>query len=226
MTEDHLRILSMSNIFYGLSLGEIEEVLKNRVFRIKHYEKGALIVQAGSPCDHLTVILDGKVSGEMMDLSGKILKIEDMEPSKMIAPAFLYGMKRIYPVNVVASEDTSLWLMHRDDFSKLMQSELKLLNNFLNAISNRAQFLSDKIRLLSFPTLRAKLAFFLLKNSGGEEVFRLTMTHQQLSELFGVTRPSLSREISLMNNEGLIESERDMIKIKDLKRMKALLHEN
>lgn len=223
MKTEHLDLLAESAIFLGLQRAEIDEVLKEAHFQLRDYAKGALIAQSGAPCEHIRIVLEGDVAGEMMDLSGKILKIEDLPPSKMIAPAFLYGRRRTYPVNVIASAPTVLWQMHRDEFSKLLQTDLRLLNNYLNAISNRAQFLSEKIRFLSFPSLRSKLAFLFVRHAAGERIFRLPMTHQQLSELFGVARPSVSREIRLMNNEGLIRAERDMITIQDPEGLKALL---
>lgn len=225
MNEEHLDILSETAVFSGMESAEIGNILENTHYQLRKYTRGALIAQSGSPCEHIRIVLEGNVAGEMMDLSGKILKIEDLPPSKMIAPAFLYGRRRNYPVNVIASAPTVIWQMHRDEFSKLLQADLRLLNNYLNAISNRAQFLSEKIRFLSFPSLRSKLAFLFLRHAAGEQVFRLPMTHQQLSELFGVARPSVSREIRLMNNDGLIRAERDMITIQDPAGLKSLLQQ-
>ena len=224
MTEMQLKILSESAVFAGIPEYFIDELLQVEHYQVKAFHQGEIIAQAANPCNHVRVILEGMVAGEMMDMSGRILKIEDLGPSKMIAPAFLYGRRRNYPVNVIASGEVILWQMHRDDFSKLLQRDLRLLNNFLNAISNRAQFLSEKIRFLSFPTLRAKIAYLFLQYAAGEPAFRLPVTHQQLSELFGVARPSLTREIRQMNNEGLIVAERDMIRIPDMQRLKELLN--
>ncbi len=226
MIADYISILRESSIFSDLSMRDIEQVLENSVFQVISFEKGDLIAQGNTAFNHSRIILKGKIAGEMMDLSGKVLKIEDLGPSKLIAPAFLYGRRRQYPVNVVASENTVLWQMHRDEFSKLLQRDLRLLNNYLNAISNRAQFLSEKIRFLSFPNLKAKLAFLFIQYSNGETEFKLPLTHQQMSELFGVARPSLSREIRLMNSVGLIDSDREMIRILDFKGLKALLDED
>jgi CRP-like cAMP-binding protein len=225
MTDIQLKALSERAVFTGIPETTVDEILEGELYQIKTFTRGSVIAQSGASCNHVRVILEGHVAGEMMDMSGKILKIEDLGPSKMIAPAFLYGRRKNYPVNVIASADLSLWQMHRDDFSKLLQKDIRLLNNFLNAISNRAQFLSEKIRFLSFPTLRAKLAYLFLQYAAGEPAFRLPMTHQQLSELFGVARPSLTREIRQMNNEGLIGADREMIKIPDQQRLKALLNQ-
>lgn len=225
MKAEYIDILGQSQVFRTLELELIEKVLENRIFQLKNFKKNSMIAQSGTSCDHAMIILEGTVSGEMMDVSGRILKIEDMEAPKMIAPAFLYGHRRRYPVNVISSSDVVMWQMHREEFSRLLQSEVRLLDNYLNAISNRAQFLSEKIRFLSFPTLRGKLAFFIIRHSAGKEEFRMPMTHQQLSELFGVARPSISREIRLMNLEGFISSQRDMIRIPDRDKLISIFAE-
>lgn len=224
MTELQLKTLSESAVFAGIPEQIIDELLQGEHYQVKAFHPGEVIAQAATACNHVRVILEGMVAGEMMDMTGRILKIEDLGPSKMIAPAFLYGRRKSYPVNVISSDEVTLWQMQRDDFSKLLQKDIRLLNNFLNAISNRAQFLSEKIRFLSFPTLRAKIAYLFLQYAAGEPAFRLPLTHQQLSELFGVARPSLTREIRQMNNEGLIVAERDMIRIPDMQRLKVLLN--
>lgn len=225
MKTEHLDVLAQTAIFSGLQRSEIESVLQGVHFQLRTHTKGAIIAQAGSPCDHIRIVLEGTVAGEMMDLSGKILKIEDLPPGKLIAPAFLYGRRRNYPVNVIATAGTVIWQLHRDEFSTLLQANLRILNNYLNAISNRAQFLSEKIRFLSFPSLRSKLAFLFLRHAIEAQVFKLPLTHQQMSELFGVARPSVSREIRLMDKDGLIRAERDTITILDRPGLNELLRE-
>jgi CRP/FNR family transcriptional regulator, dissimilatory nitrate respiration regulator len=220
---NYTEVLSQAMIFRTLSVNEIEDVLSKVIFQYKKFSKDDIIAQAGTPCEHVRVVVEGKVSGEMMDLSGKVLKIEDILPSMMIAPAFLYGKRRKYPVNVISMEETCVWQMHRDDFTMLLQKNLALLDNFLNAISSRAQFLSEKIKFVSFPSIKAKIAGFILHYAQDKDVLQLPITHQQMSELFGVARPSLSREIRNLNTDGIIESEREVIRILDRRRLTELL---
>ncbi len=219
----YTNILSNSTVFRSVSQETIEELLSTTNFQYRTFNKGDIIAHSGTPCDHIRIVVEGRVSGEMMDISGKVLKIEDILPSKLIAPAFLFGKRRRYPVNVISTETTVIWQIHRDEFSGLLQKNLTLLDNFLSAISSRAQFLSEKIKFVSFPSIRAKIAGFILHYSEGQDVLQLPITHQQMSELFGVTRPSLSREFRNMNSEGLIDSERDVIHIIDRRGLTDLL---
>ncbi len=223
METAYLKILAQSIVFRGMSENDIDEILGQVPYQKKQYNTGELIAQAGSACDYARIIIEGKVSGEMMDMAGKMLKIEEMETAKLLAPAFLYGNKSNYPVNVTALEKTTLIQIYRNDFSAMLQKDIRLLTNFLNAISNRAQFLSERIRFLSFSTLKAKLALLFLKYSKGKDIFILPFTHQQLSELFGVARPSISREIGFMNAAGWIASSRNEIHILDENALRSVL---
>jgi len=223
MKNEYVNVLSQSPVFKGLEPEEITSILERSNYQVKRFATQSMIAQSGSRCVYARIVLSGRVAGEMMDPTGKVLKIEDIEVSKMIAPAFLYGKNQHYPVNVLALEETSIWQMHREDFTSMLQKELSLLNNYLNAISNRAQFLSDKIRFLSFPTLKAKISFLLIRYMDEEGNVETHMTHQQMAELFGVTRPSLSREIRRLHEDGFIQARRNKIYISDPDALRALL---
>ncbi|MFZ5939571.1 MAG: Crp/Fnr family transcriptional regulator [Bacteroidota bacterium] len=216
-------LLKYAMIFSRMDEKEILKLLEVVPYRVKSYEKDEIVMEAGSPCDYLRVLLRGTVRGEMFDYSGKILKIEDISPPGMLAPAFLFGNKRRCPVTVTANEAVKIWQIHRDDFSHLLQSDLKVLNNYLDGISSRAQYLSEKLKFISFRSIRSKLAGFLLENARDRDNFHLPATHQQLSELFGVTRPALSREFSWFNSQGLIRSTRDEITILDRKGLERIV---
>jgi CRP-like cAMP-binding protein len=91
-------------------------------------------------------------------------------------------------------------------------------------ISNRSQFLSEKIKFLNFKTIKAKLAHLILQKAGkdGTKVI-LDMTQNDLAEFFGVARPSVARAIHEMEEDGLLIAERKNIKIIDKKGLSDLV---
>jgi len=106
-----------------------------------------------------------------------------------------------------------------------MQSSEQVLRNFVNIVSSRGQFLSSKIRFLSFSTIKGKLAQYLLELSrkSGERSFQLPHSQAQLSELFGVARPSVGRAISEMNQEEIIRTEGKRVHILNSRKLSELL---
>jgi len=100
----------------------------------------------------------------------------------------------------------------------MMRESGTFLHNFLSDMGNKIVFLADKIALFQFKTIRQKLCGYLLDLSTrqGSWSVRLPYSKQTLSELFGVTRPSLSRVFAELEFERLIASEGRMVHILDL----------
>lgn len=205
-------IISGSPIFKGIESKELKRIFENVLFQIRKYKKGELIASSGQEVNAIFMLQKGSACGEMMDYAGKVIKIEDIETPGILASAFLFGNKNIFPVTVFANEDVEIIIISKTEFLKLMQLNNIILGNYLDTISSRAQFLSEKLHFLSFKTIKGKIAHFLLKSAGDRyHSIELKQTQQQLADLFGVTRPSLARVFKELQDEKLIEIKRKTI---------------
>lgn len=212
-------------LFRGLSPEQVDELLHSITFREKIFRKDEFVATSDSEVRELFIVVEGSVRGEMTDFTGKTIKIEDIESPRMLAPAFLFGMNNRYPVDIVANENSTIISLSRDSFLALLQTNKLVLTNYLNSISNRAQFLSNKIKFLSFQTIKGKIAHLLLqiRQKAGKDEFMLPKSQNELSEMFGVARPSLSRAMRELHDEGIIEADGKNIKILDKERLSSLL---
>ncbi len=208
----------------GLNALHLKQIFDGIHFQIRKYDKNEQVVHSGDPCHELLIVLQGSVKGEMADYTGKTIKIEDIEAPRPLAAAFLFGQNNRFPVNVIANEDVSLLCISRPEFLKILQKDQRILTNYLNSISSRAQFLSSRIKFLSFKTIRQKVAHYLLDLAGDRlAVVEIPLSQAQLAEFFGVTRPALARAIGEMADEGLMEVQRRTIRILDKQKMNDLL---
>ncbi len=216
-------ILLNAPLFSGMILAEIRLVISVTPYRIRNYKPGTIISQSGEPVSAFMMVIDGIVKGEMVDFSGRVIKIEDISASGALASAFIFGSRNKFPVNVVAMTDTSLLIIEKADFIRFLKSNDKLLTNFLDMISNRSQFLTEKIKFLNFKTIRGKFAQYILQVAGPDKSeIKLAMTQNELSEYFGVARPSIARVIGEMEDEGIIITRGKTLKILDKKRLSEL----
>ena len=71
-------LLSKSPFFRGLQPEQIEELFLRIGYSIKSFSKGQLIAQREEEVRSLCIIIQGSVKGEMVDFTGKIVKIEEM----------------------------------------------------------------------------------------------------------------------------------------------------
>ena len=211
-------------IFRGLDPESINSLLNDIHYQVKKFNKGDLIAAGGEKVRSLYIITRGSVKGEMLDYSGKSIKIEDIEAPKPLAAAFMFGKDNVYPVTVTANEQVTILVIPIGEFLKILQKNATVLINYLNSISTRAQFLSQKINFLSFKTIREKLAHFLLQQAGDRyHSVELKETQQQLADLFGVARPSLARVLGEMHNAGLIRIEKKTVTLLDKNKLNQLL---
>ncbi len=225
ISEEVVTVIQNCPLFVGLSREELFGLLEHCSCRIRSFRKDQLVAVAGDEISFMHIIVEGLVKGEMVDFAGKVIKIEDIEPPRPLAPAFLFGQQNRYPVNITAGVDVKILSIPKDEFLKLMQTSELVLRNFVNIVSSRGQFLSNKIRFLSFSTIKGKLAQYLLDlaKKAGSGPIQLSHSQAQLSELFGVARPSVGRAISELNQEGIIRTEGKQVQILDLPGLSALL---
>ena len=217
-------IIVKSPLFYGIPDEECRALFSKIHYQVRKFEKDAIVVQGGEEVTNLFVVLSGSVRGEMIDYSGKTVKIEDIEAPRPLAAAFLFGKENKFPVTVTANKKAELLAIPVVEFLKLLQMNTRLLRNYLNSISTRAQFLSQKLHFLSFKTIKEKVAHFLLQQAGDRfHSFELKNTQQQLAEMFGVTRPSLARVLGEMQNENLIKIEKKTVTLLDKEGLNSLL---
>jgi CRP/FNR family transcriptional regulator, dissimilatory nitrate respiration regulator len=221
----NFQLLTQCPIFRGINETDVEDLLKRIHFQVKSYSKDEIVVVAGEPVLNLHIIIQGSVRGEMIDYSGKTIKIEDIEAPKPLAAAFLFGRENKFPVTVTANIETKIITMPVSEFLKMLQLNTPILKNYLNSISSRAQFLSQKLHFLSFKTIKGKVAHFLLQQAGDKfHSIELKNTQQQLADLFGVTRPSLARVFGDMQKEKLIKIENKTVTLLDKKALNELIN--
>jgi len=206
--------LSQSPVFRGISPEEMENLLSDSQYQIKKFSKGDMLAFREDKCENLMIVLRGSVKGEMLDPSGKSIKIEDIMAPYPIASAFLFGQRNQFPVNVTANEEVEVFFLSKNSVIEMFQTNKVFLTNYLNSISNRSQFLANKLMFLNFKTIKGKLANYILKLSAPDKTeITLPKSQSEMAQFFGVTRPSFARSLKEMEQDGLIETNRREIKI-------------
>jgi CRP-like cAMP-binding protein len=206
--------LSNAPLFRGLSGEDVQSILSTVPYRVKKFRSGSMIAQSGEEVNAFIIVIAGAVKGEMVDYAGRIIKIEDIPAPGALASAFLFGDRNRFPVNVMAISDGELLLIEKAVFLKLLMNHYVLLVNFMDMISNRSQFLSEKIKFLNFKTIKGKLAFYILQRAGKDSITTtLGMTQNDLADFFGVARPSVARALGELGTEGYLEAKGKKIKI-------------
>ncbi len=175
----------------------------------EEFSPGQVIHMQGDRYDRLILLIEGTADARFQDLSGKVMRIESLTGPEAVASAVLFSSDQVLPVTLTAETRVRLFRIRRSVFLELLLRDPQLLENMLMDIGDRLVFLAEKVRFIRFANLRQKIAGYLLQIEARTKTdeLKLGYTREKLAEMFGVERPSLSRELSKMDEEGLIRVE-------------------
>lgn len=219
-------ILSRTRIFKGLEPEKIRSLLEGIHYQVRTYNKEDIIAFAGDEQNHLLIVLEGLVSGEIINFEGKSIIVSEIPAPNSFAEAYLFASKNKLKINVKAKVDSKVLSIQKDYLKRLMSNEPQLLENYLNIISNRFIIVSDKLNFMMIKTVKGRLAYYFLnkqEETGPGKPFPLERTHQELAVFLGITRPALTRNLLEMKDEGIILIEKKKVTILDNKKMVALI---
>ncbi|WP_352404596.1 Crp/Fnr family transcriptional regulator [Sporanaerobacter acetigenes] len=212
-------------LFKNISKEEIETLLKETSYNINTYKKNEIIALEENKCSNLGIILEGKVEVQKIFPSGKVIALNTFEEGNIFGEALVFSKKNVYPSTIVSINNTKIMFVQKDDIIKLCSINDKFLNNFMTVLSDRILMLSGKIRNLSYETIRKKIVNVLLEEYKKQKTVFLTLPYsrKKMAEILNVQRPSLSRELINMKEEGIIDFDKNVIKIVDLELLEECL---
>lgn len=194
--EDLSLFLTNVSLFKGLNTQEILDCLRKVDFKIKDYKKNEIVFFRGDILKKVIIIINGTTHGEMQKFNGDTIVINQMKSGEVLASAFLFGNDNIFPVDLVTLENSKFLLFDKEKYLNLIQSDKRLLLNFINEISNKSQLLSKRIWFnFTHKTIEEKILSYINENAKNNKI-KFLPSISALAKKFEVTRPALSREIS------------------------------
>ncbi len=219
-------IVSEIPLFHSIGEEELIRIFSELNISETRFRKEALLAMQDEPCNRLIILLSGSVKAEMIDSSGRMIKVEDIVAPNPLAILFLFGQNNRFPVQVTAREEVTALVIPKQSVLRMLGMNQTLLKNYLDISAGFASRLSQKLHFMSFRTIRQKLAVYIMKRSKEtqSDSIDLDKTKSALAEYFGVSRPSLERELTKMQLDGLISANKKKIEIKDKKELARLIH--
>lgn len=213
------RILAKSPLFAGLSPSDMDFALTFFNGRRRQYKAGEFLQHAGAPVEKFGLLLRGSVQVCMNDLDGSMLIMATVSPGDTFAESLCFLRAGESPVYIRAVQDSELlWL----DTERLQQGakclrEHDMVNRFTGLLARRALSMNDRIQILSKPTLRQKINTFFAEQvrKTGSRVFTVPFDREGMAAYLGADRSALSRELSRMKAEGLLDYYRSSFRLLD-----------
>ena len=213
-----ITMLEKCRLFQGMTAKELASCLDSLDAMEKKYRKDDLILHAGERTSSIGMMLEGSVTIESNDVWGNCTVLSHVGKNQYFAETYAL-LGEVLLVDVRANEDCSILFCNirslLNDSKKSSPWKEKLLKNILIISSQKNLVLSGRSFHTSPKSCRGRLLSYLnaiaLQTSSRE--FDIPFNRQQLADYLNLERTNMSKELSHMKDEGLIEYRKSHFKL-------------
>ena len=195
-------LIFQTALFQGCSPSETEQLLHGLKTFTKKYKKGAPVYLAGTPVTDIGIVLYGTVQIENNDLWGNKNIISLAHTGEVFAEAYACVPGEPMMVDVIAMEEAEILFLNVPELFRLSAAG-KGEYSHLHTSSKKI-----RDRLLSYLSYQAGLQ----KN----RYIDIPLNRQQLADYLSLDRSALSKELSKMKKEGLLDYHKNSFVLKDI----------
>ena len=200
-----------SQLFRGIGDESLSIMLDCLKPKIRRYRQREIVVSYGQPFDGIGIIAGGRIALTRETYSGNRIIMGFLDSGNIFGEMAAFSDDRIWPVTVISQENSVLLFLPPDRItqtcSNACASHTTLIMNLLRILSNRGLMLNRKIEHMSAKSIRGKVSSYLLEilRGNNSRTVTLPMKRHELADYLNIPRPSLSRELGLMSDEGIID---------------------
>lgn len=189
-------------LFRGLSEEEIATQADALRGRRSRAEKGSILLREGERTERCGILLEGSVQGHRVNRDGQLTVVSTLSAGMMFGEILMFS-DQTSPVTLTALTDCRiLWLGPID----LSYTHPRLVRNLLALIGSEYWALHQKIRYCSIVSLRRRILAYLEDHEKApHKPFRVPFDRNGMAAYLNADRSALSRELSRMKKDGLID---------------------
>ena len=221
-----LEYLKHIPIFEELAPADLAAI--NEVTIERRYKKNMIIFMEGEPGEGFHYIKSGKVKIAQMAADGREHIINILGPGEVFAEVLLFN-RGPYPATSVALEDSVVGIIKNNDLENVVAENSRIALHIIRVMSKKLIHAQMKIRTLALSDTVSRTAQVLVRLSrqygqpvaGGVQI-AIDMTRQDLANLVGTTRETVSRVLSSLKKDKIIDFDIHKITIIEPNKLKRL----
>ena len=218
MEKSLTEVVYTSKLFEGLSISQLDWIIVNYFGKRVTYKKNDKLTVKENSINKLYLLLSGNVTIARGTPSGKrILGISITKQGDLIGDILYLTKKESIWNYVIVLEDSELIEISCElfSYSKKIDADIQniLLRNMLVLLAEKVCYTDEKLCIMLEETVRKKIIRFFSGIVDDENMINLNTDREVIADYLNIARPSLSRELSRMQNEGIININRNEIQI-------------
>jgi CRP-like cAMP-binding protein len=228
MFERWANVLSECELFRGITAEDMNSIFGCLNPKVTSYEKNEWVAMAGEKFTGLGIVLSGEIVVAKENAAGSRTIMAVNSPGELFGEMAAFSGDGIWPVTVMARGKCTVMFLPAGKIvgscERVCVCHRRLITNMLEIVSGKALLLHRKLDYLTIKSMRGKISTFLLEQHkrAGMDTLNLSMKRNELADFLNVSRPSLSREMCRMRDEGVIEFHKESVKIKKVDALRSM----
>ena len=212
--EKYIEIIKQCPLFSGIEDFNLKALLACLSAVHRSYEKNEFVFSAGDATQSVGIVLLGAVHILQEDYWGNRTILANVPPGGLFGESFSCTETDRLPVSVIAVDKTEILLI---DCTRIITTcsssctfHLALIKNMMKLLAQKNIMLTQKMEIISHRTTRERLLAYLSAQAvkAGKNRFAIPFNRQQLADFLSVERSAMSAELSRMQSDGLINTNR------------------
>ncbi len=210
----------------GLSTEQYRELIG--LVEVRELQRRQIVYLPGDPGEHVFFIQGGRIKCSKVSRDGKELTLTYVAAGEFFGElCVLEGQPREEMAE--AMKNSIVTLLPRERIRALLEAESHIAFRFIKVIGDRRRAMETKIEHLVFRDVHAKLAALLLElgREYGKETedgvqIDVKITHQEMANLIGSTRETISLTLAAFKRKELIQLQGRTVVLTDQEGLTAL----
>jgi CRP/FNR family transcriptional regulator len=180
------------------------------IFQVKNYRKNQIIFMEEETGNYMYIVLAGKVKVTKTTTAGKETILAIHQTGDFFGEMALLDGKTA-PATVSSMEDCRIAAIHHNDFQRLLMSNEKVVRQIVQVLCSRLRQVWAQVQDLSYSTADTRIRAGILQLSrrhGVQDsrgiIIDLKITHQELAELVGTSRETVTRTLARLQKKGIL----------------------
>lgn len=194
--------LSATDIFRDLNSKELDEV--DRITSMTTCQRGKVFYTPGETGEVLFILKQGRVNLYRINQDGKKLVSTSIGPGSVFGEMSLVG-QGMHDTFAEAAEDCTLCVMSQSDLEHVLLSKPRVAVRFMELMASRLREVEARMENVAFKSVPSRLAAHLLQLANDGDGMIRGVSHQDLADMVGTYRETVTRILNEFRNEGYIE---------------------
>ena len=214
--------LSDTDIFRDLSSRELEDL--ERVTAMSTCRRGKVFYTPGETGEVLFILKRGRVNLYRINPDGKKLVTSTIGAGTVFGEMSLVA-QGMHDTFAEAAEECTLCVMSRSDVEHLLLSKPRVALRFMEMIATRLKDVETRMETVAFKSVPTRIATFLLQLSENTNGKIEGVSHQDLADMVGTYRETVTRILNEFRGAGHIDLGRLNVTILDEEAIQAIADE-